>query len=126
MELGVPGNFPIGCNIALLDWVKSTKKEDYDQFGCLIPYNTFADYFNGQLKHAIETLRKKYPQANIMYFDYYNNAKRLFQAPEQYGMCCVFIIFLLLNKSEISCDCCFYYDLLLLNSLISIFFVKFM
>ncbi|KAJ1401786.1 SGNH hydrolase superfamily [Sesbania bispinosa] len=84
VELVVPGNFPIGCISGILTMVNSTKKDEYDQFGCLIAYNTFIEYFNGQLKQAIETLRQKHPQAKIMYFDYYNDAKRLFQAPQQY------------------------------------------
>ncbi|XP_057433532.1 GDSL esterase/lipase At1g28610-like [Lotus japonicus] len=83
----------MGCNALILTVVNSsTKKEDYDQFECLITHNTLIEYFNEQLKHVIETLRKKFLQANIMYFDYYNDVKRLFQAPEQYGVCCIPII----------------------------------
>jgi phospholipase/lecithinase/hemolysin len=52
----------------------------------LIAYNTLAEYFNEQLKNAIDTLRKNNPQAKIIYFDYYNDAKRLYQAPQQYGV----------------------------------------
>ncbi|XP_058782087.1 GDSL esterase/lipase At5g45910-like [Vicia villosa] len=85
VELAVPGNFPIGCNAGLLSAVNSKKKEDYDEFGCLISYNTFTEYFNEQLKSSIETLKQMHPQAKIVYFDYYNDAKRLYQAPEQYG-----------------------------------------
>lgn len=65
--------------------VNSNKKEDCDEFGCLIPYNTFIEYFNEKLKSSIETLKQKHPQVKIVYFDYYNNAKRLYQAPQQYG-----------------------------------------
>lgn len=85
-ELAVPGNFPIGCSAAFLSHVDSKKKEDYDEFKCLIAYNTLVEYFNEQLKNAIETLRGKNPQAKIIYFDYYNDAKRLYQAPQQYGV----------------------------------------
>ncbi|KAI5408441.1 hypothetical protein KIW84_054321 [Lathyrus oleraceus] len=85
VELVVPGNFPIGCNAGLLSMVNSKKKEDYDEFGCLISYNTFTEYFNEQLKNSIETLKQKHHQAKIIYFDYYNDAKRLYQAPQQYG-----------------------------------------
>ncbi|XP_057450964.1 GDSL esterase/lipase At5g45910-like [Lotus japonicus] len=86
VELALPGNFPIGCNAGVLTIVNITNKDDYDQFGCSIAYNAFIEYFNGQLKQAIETLRKKYPYAKIMYLDYYNSAKRLFQAPQQFGL----------------------------------------
>ncbi|GAU21748.1 hypothetical protein TSUD_328730 [Trifolium subterraneum] len=50
VELVVPGNFPLGCNAAVLGVVNSNKKEDYDEIGCLIAYNTFAEYFNEKLK----------------------------------------------------------------------------
>lgn len=103
MELGVPGNFPMGCSASVLTYINSTKKEDYDQLGCLIAYNNLIEYFNGQLKHAIDTLRKKYPQANIMYFDYYNDTKRLFQQPEEYGVLCFYYL-LLEQKNVIACD----------------------
>ncbi|XP_020207573.1 GDSL esterase/lipase At5g45910 [Cajanus cajan] len=85
VELVVPGNFPIGCNSAVLARVGSDKKEDYDQFGCLAAYNAFIEYYNRQLKKAIETLRQKNPHVKITYFDYYGAAKCLFQAPQQYG-----------------------------------------
>ncbi|KAK2408240.1 GDSL esterase/lipase [Trifolium repens] len=97
-ELAIPGNFPIGCNAAFLSIVDSKKKEDYDELGCLIAYNTLAEYFNEQLKNAIDTLRKNNPQAKIIYFDYYNDAKRLYQAPQQYGFTS--------DKNEILKACC--------------------
>ncbi|KAJ1440781.1 SGNH hydrolase superfamily [Sesbania bispinosa] len=98
VELAVPGNFPIGCISGVLTLVNITQKDDYDQFGCLTSYNTFIEYYNGQLKQAIETLRQKHPQVKIMYFDYYNDAKRLFQAPQQYGFSS--------DKNEIIKACC--------------------
>ncbi|KAK2407842.1 GDSL esterase/lipase [Trifolium repens] len=97
-ELAIPGNFPIGCNAAFLSIVDSKKKEDYDEFGCLIAYNTLAEYFNEQLKNVIDTLRKNNPQAKIIYFDYYNDAKCLYQAPQQYGFTS--------DKNEILKACC--------------------
>jgi hypothetical protein len=92
-ELVIPGNFPIGCNAAFLAIVDSKKKEDYDEFGCLIAYNALAEYFNEQLKNAIVTLRKNNLQTKIIYFDYYNDAKRLYQAPQQYGVWCFHFLF---------------------------------
>ncbi|KAJ1398795.1 SGNH hydrolase superfamily [Sesbania bispinosa] len=98
VELAVPGNFPIGCISGVLTMVNSTQKDDYDQFGCLIGYNTFIEYYNGQLKQAIETLRPKNPKVKIRYFDYYNDAKRMFQTPQQYGFTS--------NKNDIIKACC--------------------
>lgn len=92
----------MGCSAAVLTMVNSTTKEDYDEFRCLTAYNAFVEYFNEQLKKSIETLRQKHPQAKITYFDYYNNAKRLYQAPQQYGTS--FSYFLLLRMTKDSFD----------------------
>jgi len=85
VQLVVPGNFPIGCNSYLLHTVNSDKKEDYDSFGCLKPYNAAIKYFHEHLRKAVDTLRQQNPHVNITYFDYYDAALRLFQAPEKYG-----------------------------------------
>jgi len=61
VELVVPGNFPMWCNTDILSNKISQKKEDYDEFGCLIAYNTFIEYFNEQLKKSIETIKQKHP-----------------------------------------------------------------
>ncbi|XP_068482577.1 GDSL esterase/lipase At5g45910-like [Phaseolus vulgaris] len=84
VQLVVPGNFPIGCNSYLLHTVNSDKKEDYDSFGCLKPYNAAIKYFHEHLRKAVDTLRQQNPHVNITYFDYYDAALRLFQAPEKY------------------------------------------
>ena len=57
IEVVVLGNFPIGCNFGVLTIVNSGNKDDYDQYGCLVAYNTFIEYYNGHLNQAIETLR---------------------------------------------------------------------
>uniref|UniRef100_A0A1S2Z5E8 GDSL esterase/lipase At5g45910-like n=2 Tax=Cicer arietinum TaxID=3827 RepID=A0A1S2Z5E8_CICAR len=98
IELVVPGNFPIGCNAAFLTMVNSKKKEDFDEFGCLIAYNNLVEYFNEQLKNALKTLQQKNSQVKIIYFDYYNDAKHLYQAPQQYGFTS--------DKNEILKACC--------------------
>ncbi|XP_020225454.1 GDSL esterase/lipase At5g45910 [Cajanus cajan] len=85
VEIAVPGNFPIGCNSAILTIMKSDNKDDYDQFGCLAAYNIFIKYYNWRLNQAIETLRQKNSHVKIIYFDYYSDTKRLFEAPQQYG-----------------------------------------
>lgn len=92
VELVVPGNLPIGCSAGLLTVVNNDNKDDYDQFGCLTAYNNFVEYYNEQLKLAIEKLRQKNPQARIIYADYYGDAKRFFQAPQQYGELSVFYV----------------------------------
>jgi len=99
VELVVPGNFPMGCSAGILTLVNSNKKEDYDEFWCLVAYNNLVEYFNGQLKNSIETLRQKHPEVKIIYFDYYNDAKRLYQTPQQYGEQYLYIIIYFGNKN---------------------------
>lgn len=91
MEIVVPGNFPIGCNSGVLATTNSSNKKDYDQFGCLKAYNVFITYYNRQLKSAIRTLRQKNKHVQLIYFDYYGAAKRLFQAPQHYGTLFLFL-----------------------------------
>jgi len=57
----VPGNFSIGCNAGILSRVNSHKKEDYDEFACLIAYNTFMEYYNAQLKKFYRDIKTKTP-----------------------------------------------------------------
>ncbi|KAL2337215.1 hypothetical protein Fmac_011661 [Flemingia macrophylla] len=76
---------PNWVQFAVLAAVNTNKEGDYDQFGCLTTYNAFIEYYNEQLKKAIETLRQQNPNVKITYFDYYGAAKRLFQASQQYG-----------------------------------------
>ncbi|XP_057487870.1 GDSL esterase/lipase At5g45910-like [Actinidia eriantha] len=85
VELVVPGNLPIGCSAAYLTLLQSPNKADYDQDGCLKPYNAFYKYHNALLKLALEKLRLRYPHARIIYADYYGAAKRFFHAPLHYG-----------------------------------------
>ncbi|CAI9782050.1 unnamed protein product [Fraxinus pennsylvanica] len=85
VELIVAGNLPIGCNAVYLTLFRTPNISAYDQNGCLKAYNAFSKYHNSQLKLALETLRQKYPHANIIYADYYGAAKRFFHAPKHYG-----------------------------------------
>ncbi|KDP21068.1 hypothetical protein JCGZ_21539 [Jatropha curcas] len=85
VELMVPGNLPIGCSAVYLTLFQSPNKADYDKNGCLKAYNSFSKYHNNQLKGALETLRNKYPNARIIYADYYGAAKRFYHSPKHYG-----------------------------------------
>lgn len=84
-ELVVPGNFPIGCLGAYLTLFETKDKTAYDENGCLKAHNTFSKYHNAQLKLSLEKLRHKYPQARIIYADYYGAAKALFHIPHHLG-----------------------------------------
>ncbi|XP_071714902.1 GDSL esterase/lipase At5g45910-like [Rutidosis leptorrhynchoides] len=85
-ELVVPGNFPVGCWAAFLSSFGSQDKSAYDANGCLKSHNDFSKYHNTQLKLALEKLRQKYPQARIIYADYYGAAKELFHIPHHLGL----------------------------------------
>ncbi|KAK9075637.1 hypothetical protein SSX86_003963 [Deinandra increscens subsp. villosa] len=78
-EVVVPGNFPIGCSAIYLTLVGTQNKTAYDGNGCLKAYNEFSRYHNTRLKLALEKLRKKYPQARIIYADYYGASNTLFR-----------------------------------------------
>ncbi|CAJ1975545.1 unnamed protein product [Sphenostylis stenocarpa] len=89
VQLVVPGNFPIGCNSAVLATVNSDNKDDYDQFGCLTSYNTLIENYNEQLKKNIETLRQKNTHVTITYFDYYGATIRFSSGKiETFKACC--------------------------------------
>ena len=81
----VPGNFPIGCSVIYLTMFQSTNKSDYDSIGCLKAFNAFSELHNSKLKRSLETLRLKYPHANIIYADYYGATMQFILAPERYG-----------------------------------------
>ncbi|KAL5723713.1 acetylajmaline esterase [Ranunculus cassubicifolius] len=71
-HLVVPGNFAIGCFPIYLNQYGTNDPQAYDDMGCLKRMNGFAIYQNDHLKGALEQLRKEYPDAVILYGDYYN------------------------------------------------------
>ncbi|KAI3710178.1 hypothetical protein L2E82_39952 [Cichorium intybus] len=85
-HLVVPGNFPIGCSAAYLTLFATQDKAAYDRNGCLKEHNAFSKYHNFQLKLALEKLRQKYPEARIIYADYYGAAMALFHIPHHLGI----------------------------------------
>ena len=65
--------------------VNTNNTKNYDEFGCFKAFNTVIQYFNDNLVYSITILRETYPDVKIIYFDYYNNAKRLYEEPQKYG-----------------------------------------
>ncbi|GJT61772.1 GDSL esterase/lipase, partial [Tanacetum coccineum] len=98
-DVVVPGNFPVGCWAAYLTMFGTQNKSAYDGNGCLKAHNAFSKYHNAQLKLGLEQLRQKYPQARIMYADYYGAAKALFHTPGHLGE----LSLLRLNGGLIAC-----------------------
>jgi hypothetical protein len=82
----VPGQLPTGCIPIVLTLYPSTKERDYDaQTGCLRIYNTLVRYHNKALLEAVRLLRIKYPDARIIYADYYAPVTAFLKAPARFG-----------------------------------------
>ncbi|KAF8028688.1 hypothetical protein BT93_E1364 [Corymbia citriodora subsp. variegata] len=82
----VPGNFPIGCLPVYLTEFQVSDKEEYDpSTGCLNWLNEFSQYHNKHLQRKLDHLRELHPQANIIYVDYYHDALRFYQSPDEFG-----------------------------------------
>ncbi|RLM91484.1 GDSL esterase/lipase [Panicum miliaceum] len=84
-HLVVPGNLPMGCSSAYLTLHPGRNGSDYDSAGCLKTYNDFAQHHNAVLQQKLQALRAKYPQARIMYADYYGAAMSFAKNPKQFG-----------------------------------------
>ncbi|KAJ3694247.1 hypothetical protein LUZ60_009727 [Juncus effusus] len=82
----VPGNLPTGCVPILLTFYPSENKEDYDpRTGCLKHMNSLALYHNAALRIALEKLNQKYPDARVIYGDYYGPVIQFARTPELFG-----------------------------------------
>ncbi|XP_057465115.1 acetylajmalan esterase-like [Actinidia eriantha] len=81
----VPGNFPIGCMPIYLTAFQTNNSAAYDEHHCLKHLNNFSIYHNDQLKQAIEELKREYPNAVIVYGDYYNAFEWLFRRAPYLG-----------------------------------------
>ncbi|TVU22868.1 hypothetical protein EJB05_32589 [Eragrostis curvula] len=84
-HLVVPGILPIGCSSAYLTLHPGRNRSDYDSVGCLKTYNDFAQHHNAVLQQKLQALRRKYPQARIMYADYYGASMAFAKNPKQFG-----------------------------------------
>uniref|UniRef100_A0ACD5VKR3 Uncharacterized protein n=1 Tax=Avena sativa TaxID=4498 RepID=A0ACD5VKR3_AVESA len=85
MHLVVPGNLPTGCSSAYLTLHPGRNRSDYDSVGCLKTYNDFAQRHNAMVQQNLQVLRLKYPNARIMYADYYGAAMAFAKNPKQFG-----------------------------------------
>jgi hypothetical protein len=83
----VPGNLPMGCSSAYLTLHPGKNRSDYDSVGCLKTYNDFTQHHNAVLQQKLQALRRKYPQARIMYADYYGASMSFAKNPKQFGEC---------------------------------------
>ncbi|KAJ3701186.1 hypothetical protein LUZ61_004891 [Rhynchospora tenuis] len=82
----VPGNLPSGCIPIMLTIYQSSNKDDYDpRTGCLKNLNSLSLYHNAVLRIAIEKMNKKYPEARVIYGDYYGPVIQYARTPELFG-----------------------------------------
>lgn len=82
----VPGNLPIGCYSSYLTKFQSNNKDDYDlSIGCLNWLNELVQFQNNLLQIELNRLRKIYPNANIIYADYYNIVMEMLRFPKKLG-----------------------------------------
>ncbi|XP_073109191.1 GDSL esterase/lipase At1g28570-like [Elaeis guineensis] len=91
IELGaktlvVPGNFAIGCVPLYLMLFQSPASEYYDpQTGCIKWLNEFSEYHNRLLLDELDKLRHLYPNATIIYADYYKALLSIYRSPREFG-----------------------------------------
>nr|CAD1842284.1 unnamed protein product [Ananas comosus var. bracteatus] len=70
--LVVPGILPTGCIPIVLSQAHNAPKEEFDpKTGCLIKPNDFSSYHNNLLHQAVQQLQSKYPQAKLIYAEYF-------------------------------------------------------
>lgn len=87
IELGVgtvmvPGLIPDGCLAVSLTYFGNPNEES----GCIPWLNDFAEFHhNNLLRQRLNLLRERYPDANIIYADYFGAAMQLYTSPEKYG-----------------------------------------
>ncbi|MBA0565566.1 hypothetical protein Golob_010433, partial [Gossypium lobatum] len=85
MTFVVPGTIPLGCLPVLLTRFRTSNKQAYDRYGCLIWLNDFAHYYNEYLKKELESMRRLHPRINIIYADYYQASMPLYLSPRSFG-----------------------------------------
>ncbi|XP_074287728.1 GDSL esterase/lipase At2g27360-like [Silene latifolia] len=95
-KLVVPGNFPVGCMTIYLAAYKTSDPNMYDELGCLKNWNDLAAFHNTQLQGAIKSLQAQNPQVKIVYGDYFNALRSVFQNAAALGF----------DKDNIHKACC--------------------
>ncbi|KAI6677343.1 hypothetical protein NL676_038139 [Syzygium grande] len=69
------GEFGISCSPICLTYFKSNDSSAYDDKCCLKAYNAFSQFRNTHLQVGLANLRREFPQATVLYGDYYNGYK---------------------------------------------------
>nr|GMD19484.1 GDSL esterase/lipase At3g26430-like [Ipomoea batatas] len=75
---------PVGCLPYVMDRLVVTAAQ-VDKAGCAAPFNEVAQYFNGELKQAVQQLRQDLPHAALTYVDVYSVMYDLISRAKQHG-----------------------------------------
>uniref|UniRef100_A0A7C8ZMS3 Alpha-L-fucosidase n=1 Tax=Opuntia streptacantha TaxID=393608 RepID=A0A7C8ZMS3_OPUST len=76
---------PLGCLSYTLVVLFPLSTSQLDKFGCSVPHNEAAQYYNTKLKEVVAQLRKDLPSASITYVDVYSLKHTLFTQPKKLG-----------------------------------------
>ncbi|XP_031116824.1 acetylajmalan esterase-like [Ipomoea triloba] len=84
----VPGPLPFGCMPSQLSAFSGVADPtDYDEFGCLKPYNSFISYHNRYLRALVSSLHREFSGKGvvIVYADYYGGFMDILRNVTQLG-----------------------------------------
>ncbi|GJN06456.1 hypothetical protein PR202_ga24185 [Eleusine coracana subsp. coracana] len=82
----VPGIPPMGCDPPNLAMFPSDDPDDYDaRTGCLKDFNDLSVYHNSLLQEAVKNVQKKYPNARVIYADFFTTVMDIIESPDKFG-----------------------------------------
>ncbi|CAN1139333.1 GDSL esterase/lipase At3g48460 [Linum perenne] len=79
----VQGLPPTGCLTLALTLAP---EDDRDELGCVKSANNQTTIHNSVYQAKLQDLRTRYPDASIVYLDYYNAYRQIVKSPAHYGM----------------------------------------
>ncbi|KAL8524939.1 hypothetical protein ACS0TY_014528 [Phlomoides rotata] len=88
----VPGIPLRGCIPSLVAKYSNnrTTDKDYEKLGCVDWLNELSRYHNELLQQELNRIQTLNPHVSIIYADYYNNMKRIYVSPDEFGFKQVF------------------------------------
>lgn len=90
---GIPLRGCVPCIVAKYSNNRTTEYDD-ENLGCVDWLNEPARYHNELLQQELNRIQTMHPHVSIIYADYYNNMKRIYESPNQFGIFSLFIIFI--------------------------------
>ncbi|KAL8139585.1 hypothetical protein V2J09_005606 [Rumex salicifolius] len=85
VNIVVPGVVPFGCMPCFLASANMTIPGSYDELGCLNVFNEVSQLHNQKLYNATKELQLLYPNATIIYADYYSAIIRMMENADVFG-----------------------------------------